>query len=624
VVDGSRTNIALPRKLGVLNVFSIASGAMISSGLFVLPGIAFARAGPSMVLAYFLAGLLNIPAMFAQAELSTAMPKSGGSYFVVERSLGAYAGTLAGLISWLCISLKAAFACIGIGALGALLFPSGGDAVVKAAAIAACLVFTAVNVFSVKGTGRLQDFLVAGLIAVLVYYAAFGVSAVEPARFSPFFTSDWRSFFAVTGMVFISFGGLTKVVDVSEEIKNPGRSIPLGMFLAFIVVNLLYVAVVFVTAGVLEPPELSGSLAPLTLGAKASLGAAGAVIISIAAFLAYATTGNAGILAASRSPLAMSRDGLAPEFLSMTSKRFDTPHVSILFTMLFMVVVIAFLSVEELAKTASTMFLLSFLLLNVAVIVMRSSRLQGYRPSFRMPFYPWLPAAGTVVYAFLIIDMGRIPLLLTAVFLGAASIWYVLYVKKRISRESAVVFMAKQALSRDIVRTGLEDELVAISLEREEIVPDRFDELVRKAPVIDVEESIPAADFFRKVADALAPTLSLQPDAMFQLFLERERQSSTEVRPGVAIPHVVVQGDGLFAIALVRSRGGIIFSELHVPVHTAFVLAGSQDQRNFHLKALVAVAQVVQAEDFEHRWMNATGPEQIRDIVLLSHRKRSH
>jgi len=96
--------MSLKRQLGLWDVFSIAVGAMISSGLFVLPGIAFQRIGPSTILAYLLAGLLNIPAMFAQAELSTAMPKSGGSYFTIERSLGAFAGTLAGFISWLCIA----------------------------------------------------------------------------------------------------------------------------------------------------------------------------------------------------------------------------------------------------------------------------------------------------------------------------------------------------------------------------------------------------------------------------------------------------------------------------------------------------------------------------------------
>jgi amino acid transporter len=471
----------LRKEIGLWGVFGIATGAMISSGLFLLPGIAFARVGPAMIVAYVLAGVLNLPAMFAQVELSTAMPKSGGSYFTIERSLGALAGTLAGLISWLCIALKAAFACVGIGALAMLLFPEAGEWNIKLVAIGACLFFTAINLLTVKGVGRLQGVLVAFLLGILVVYVVGSIGSVSAVRYSPFLTSDWGSLFAVTGMVFISFGGLTKVVDVAEEIKAPQRNLPLGMFLSFAVVNVLYVAVVFVTAGVLDGETLSSSLAPLSLGAKVTMGTVGVVAISFAAFLAYATTGNAGILSASRSPLAMSRDGLLPKAFARTSRRFGTPYTAIAVTALFIVFTIAFLSVEDLAKTASTMFLISFALANVSVIVMRRARLEGYRPSFKMPLCPWLNIAAVAVYAFLIVDMGLIPLLVTGVFLAVAGIWYVTYIHWRVERESAVVYLVKGILSKHIKRTGLEDELVRISLEREEIQADRFDELVRKA-----------------------------------------------------------------------------------------------------------------------------------------------
>jgi mannitol/fructose-specific phosphotransferase system IIA component (Ntr-type) len=423
-------------------------------------------------------------------------------------------------------------------------------------------------------------------------------------------------------MVFVSFGGLTKIVDVSEEVRDPGRNIPLGMFLAFGAVNVLYVAVVFVTTGVLDGVLLAGSLAPIAEGAKASGGLIGEILIGVAAFLAYATTGNAGILAASRSPLAMSRDGLAPAFLSKTNRRFGTPHTAIVFTAVFMVFVIAFLSVEDLAKTASTMFLISFVMLCVAVIVMRRSRIEGYRPAFRVPLFPWLPVAGIAIYCFLIAEMGLVPLLVTGGFLGAASVWYGLYVRQRVRRESAVVFMVRKAVSSEIARTGLEDELVAISLEREGIKPDRFDALVRRAPILDIADSISAEQFFRRVADELSPKLGLPRDKLVDLFIERERQSSTEIAPGLAIPHVVVEGREVFELALVRCRGGIVFSELHAPVHTAFVLVGSADQRNFHLRALVAVAHIVNEPEFSKRWLGAENTDSLRDVVMLSRRQR--
>ena len=239
----------LKKDLGLVDVFCIAAGAMISSGLFVLPGLAFAIAGPAIILAYALAGVLMIPAMLSQAELATAMPKSGGSYFFVERSLGPAVGTVAGLANWLSIMLKATFALVGIGALSTLLFPELGNWGVKLVAIGACVFFALVNVFSVKSTGRLQSVLVFGLLAILTLFVLTGIGSVEGKRCLPFMPSGLQSVFAVAGMVFVSFGGLTKVVDVSEEVRNPQRNLPLGMFLAFGTVNVLYILVVFIIAG---------------------------------------------------------------------------------------------------------------------------------------------------------------------------------------------------------------------------------------------------------------------------------------------------------------------------------------------------------------------------------------
>ncbi len=612
----------LKKELGLWGVFSIAAGAMISSGLFVLPGIAFARTGPSLILAYLLAGLLNLPTMFSQAELATAMPVSGGSYFVVERSLGAFAGTVAGLVNWLSIALKAAFAVFGIGALVGFFFPGTGDWGIKITAIVACVLFSTLNISTVRGTGRAQGFMVIGLFAILGAYIVAGIPKVTPEQYTPFMSSGFRSFFAVTGMVFVSYGGLTKVVDVAGEIKNPPRNLVWGMILAFAAVNLLYLLTVFVTVGVTDAAELRDSVAPISLGAEATMGGVGTVIIAVAAFLAYATTANAGILSASRSPMAMSRDGLLPEFLSKTNARFGTPAISIIITSLLIVFVIMFLSVEDLIKTASTMLLISFVLVNIAVVILRRSRIQSYRPTFRAPLVPWLPIGVVVLYGFLIAEMGRVPLITTASFLGVASLWYLTYVHWRIDRQSAIIYLVETVLSRHIKRTGLEDELLRISLERDEVKPDRFDEIVRSCPVLDIKEPISAQELFNQLADVLAPRLGKKQQDIVKLFRHREMESSTVVQPGLAIPHIVIEGNHVFEIVLVRCSGGATFSELTQPVKTAFVLIGSEDERNFHLKALVAIAHIVQEAGFEKRWEEARNIEQLRDIVILSRRKR--
>jgi len=622
--DPGESRSRLRRELGLLSVFSIAAGAMISSGLFVLPGLAFARCGPAVILAYALSSLLIVPVLLSKAELASAMPKSGGSYFFIERSLGPLAGTFAGLANWLSIALKASFALVGIGALVMVLLPQYGEWGLKVSAIVACLLFGVLNLVGAKHSGRLQVGLVLVLLAILTVYILAGMGSLHESRYARFVPYGWQSVFSVAGMVFVSYGGLTKVVSVSEEVRRPGKNLPLGMFLAFGIVSVLYVLAAFVTVGSVDGNKLSGSLVPLSLGAKVSMGTAGTVALGIAALLAFATTANSGILAASRSPMAMSRDGLLPEVFSRINRRFRTPHLSIALTTIFISAVILLLSIETLVKTASTMILLMFMLVNLAIIIMRKSGIQNYRPTFRAPGCPWIQAAAIILYGFLIFEMGTVPLLLSGAFALAAAAWYLAYVMRRIDRQSAFVHLVKRIISRKIVRSDLEDELKHIVLERDEISLDRFDRLVRGAVVLDLDGPIDAKALFRQVASALAPRLNRDPDALYQSFLQREMDSSTVVLPDIAIPHVVVEGRSIFDLLLVRCRKGVVFSPLHTPVTTAFILIGSPDERNYHLRALMNIAHVVEEPDFRQRWDSAQGVEELRDVVFLSKRPREH
>jgi len=108
-----------------------------------------------------------------------------------------------------------------------------------------------------------------------------------------------------------------------------------------------------------------------------------------------------------------------------------------------------------------------------------------------------------------------------------------------------------------------------------------------------------------------------------EIFMEREKQSCTALRPGLAIPHIIIKGEKKFDILLVRAKEGIIFPDAPEPVHIVFVLVGTQDMRNFHLRALMAIAQISQQHDFDKKWLTAKATEDLRDIVLLGKRKRT-
>ncbi|MHC4872578.1 MAG: amino acid permease [Planctomycetota bacterium] len=611
------------RQIGLIGVFSIAAGAMISSGLFVLPGLAFAKAGPAVILAYALASLLVLPVLFSKIELATAMPRSGGNYFFIERSLGPILGTLAGFADWFSIALKATFALIGLGALAGIVLQTDAQTAVKAGALIGCLFFTLLNIFGTKKSERLQVYLVMGLLVIIAVYVFSGITKVDGQSYVNFLPFGWTSVLAVSGMVFVSFGGLTKVVAIAEEVENPNRNLPLGMFLAYILVSILYVLVVFVTVGLVKTEALSGSLVPLNLGAEGSVGKWGVLLVSAGAFLAFATTGNSGIMAASRTPLAMSRDGLLPKFLSKINSRFGTPVVGIIVTASFMCLLILFLSVEDLVKTASTMMILTFMMVNLSVVIMRFSGVENYRPTFKAPLCPWLQIIANVIYLFLIAEMGYVPLMITAGFVVMGLLWYFTYVHTRIDRQSALKYMVMRIMSQHIKRSRLDKELVNILLERDNVTFDRFDHLVADSHIIDVPDSIDVKELFRQIAEVLPERLHLTADEFYELFLDREKEGSTVIQPGLAIPHIIVPGENIFDLILVRCREGIIFSELHAPVKIAFVLIGSRDERNYHLRALMNIAHIVQEKDFETRWLEASTTDQLRDMVLLSSRERT-
>ncbi len=150
----------LKKDLGLLDIFCIASGAMISSGLFILPAIAYAKTGPSVIFAYILAGILALPTVLTKAELATAMPKAGGVYFFIERSMGAPAGTIGGFASWFSLSFKSAFALLGIGIFATFINPGITEMQIKLIAVGFCLFFMIINILGAKEAGRLQIGLV--------------------------------------------------------------------------------------------------------------------------------------------------------------------------------------------------------------------------------------------------------------------------------------------------------------------------------------------------------------------------------------------------------------------------------------------------------------------------------
>ena len=129
-------------------------------------------------------------------------------------------------------------------------------------------------------------------------------------------------------------------------------------------------------------------------------------------------------------------------------------------------------------------------------------------------------------------------------------------------------------------------------------------------------------EFIQIASEELTSRTGIAKEKFIQLFNEREKQSCTALRPGLAIPHIIIEGENKFDVLLVRSREGIIFPDAEEPVHIVFVLIGTRDRRRSHLRALMAIAQIAQQRDFDEKWLNASATKDLRDIILLGTRKR--
>lgn len=390
----------LERRLGLQAVLAISLGAMLGSGLFVLPGLAAANAGGLMWLAYLTAGLCVIPATLSKSELSTAMPVSGGAFVYVDRAFGPLASTIAGLGLWLSLLLKSAFALVGFGAYLRVMT----DTPIEPLALGLLVGIAALNIMGVKKVGKAQSYVMALSVGTLIALTAGGLMQGE-WRPSPPMTG-LHGFFSTVGLVYISYAGVTKVAAIAEEVKDPDRNLPGGMIYSLLIAIALYTAITYVMGHTMPADVLEGSYRPVHGLAESLFGGTIGVIVAVVAILSMVSMANAGVLASSRFPFAMARDGLLPNFLRHLHERFLTPVPAILLTAALMAVAILYLDVQSLAKLASAMMIATFGLQNLAVIVLRESATQWYKPTWRSPLYPYIQIVGVVLAIALLSMIG--------------------------------------------------------------------------------------------------------------------------------------------------------------------------------------------------------------------------
>lgn len=410
----------LSRDLGFFAVFTTATGTMIGAGIFILPGVAAEGAGPGAALSFLFAGIIASLAALSVCELATAMPKAGGPYYFVSRAMGPLMGTVVGLGAWLALILKGSFALVGLGQY--VFYISPIPVLVTAVVGGGALVL--INLVGARATGLLQNVTVFILLGMLSVFVVRGLMAVDESTLRPLLPFGWEGVIRTTGLVFISYLGIVKAAAVAEEVKNPGRNLPLGILSSVALVTLLYVSTMVIVTGVLPMADIVVATAPLADAGEIFMGAAGGMVVVISGILATISTGNAAILSSSRYPFAMARDALMTPWIRHIHRRFQTPARSILVTGGTMIVLALLLDVEGLAKLGGVFGMMVFSLVNVSVLVLRRIAPEWYRPSFRVPLYPVLPVLGAVAALAPIPQLGLFSHMAAVGFILLGVGWY--------------------------------------------------------------------------------------------------------------------------------------------------------------------------------------------------------
>ncbi|WP_136688908.1 APC family permease [Halorhabdus amylolytica] len=432
--------VELERTIGLVGGLAIGIGTMIGAGIFVFPGLAANEAGPAAALSFAIGGVIALLVALPASELATAMPRSGGGYYFISRSLGTAGGAIVGLGLWLGLVFAAAFYLVGLGHYVVAVLAEIGIALSLGPApphvvlgLIAGATLTALSVAGTERTAALQNVIVVVLLVILTGVLSYGVLdalGVFGRQTVPdtFFSKGYFPVLSTAALVFTSYLGFAQVATVAGEIKRPSRNLPLAMVGSVIVVTVFYAVTILVATSTFGADRLGtfGETAMVNVG-RNLLGLPGAVLILVAGLLATFSSANASILSASRSIYALSRDALLPRKASEINLKYGTPHVALAMAGGPILVLVATDSVEILAEVASFLHLVMYALICVALLVLRRRNPAWYDPDFRMPGAPALPAIGAVASVALIAFMNAASIVIGVVIMALSYGWYRYY-----------------------------------------------------------------------------------------------------------------------------------------------------------------------------------------------------
>ena len=443
VGDVEHGSKALKRTLTAMDLTLLGIGAIIGTGIFVLTGTAAAsKAGPAIVLSYVLAGLACGFAALCYAEFAAMIPISGSAYTYAYATLGEI---FAWMIGWdLILEYAVGSMTVAVGWSGYfqrilagfdLHLPiwmmaapaAAAGAVINLPAVLIVLGIMVLLVVGVRESARFNAAMVTIKLAAVLFFIAVGVTYVKPANWSPFMPYGFPGVMTGAAVVFFAYIGFDAVSTTAEEAKNPSRDLPIGIIASLVVCTILYLAVAGILSGIVPVVQYKEDLQFINAPVGYALAlihkdwAAG--LVSAGAVAGITSVLLVMLMSQPRIFFSMSRDHLLPAGVSKVHPRFRTPYITTMITCFIVALVAGFVPIEILGEMTSIGTLFAFVVVSLAVIVLRVKRPDARRP-FRVPFGFVIPVLGVLSCLYLMVSLS----VMTWVrFLGWLDVGMVIY-----------------------------------------------------------------------------------------------------------------------------------------------------------------------------------------------------
>ena len=386
-------------RLGVLQGTALYVAAVLGTGILVLPGLAAQAAGPASVLAVAAVFVLSIPLAGTFAALAARYPDSGGVASYVRRTLGDTWARVTGY--WFFFGVGAGAPVVAVLGADYVAAIVGVDrSVVPWLALALLVPPFVANYFGVRVSGVAQLALTGALLAVVIGVVAVAAPAANPDNFTPFLSQGWGGVGAAISLFVWAFAGWEVGTHIAGEFRNPRRTIPLATGIALVVVGVSYLALQYVTVGVLGAAAGTGRVPLLDLVAASTFGVGPVLVAAIAAIVALGVL-NVYIGAFAKLAASLGRDGDLPGWLAPGAESGGVPRralvvVAALVTVYFGLMVATGMDLTPFILTHTSSMVAIYVLGMIAAVRLLRPRSVGW----------WLAAVSVVLTSGLLVLAG--------------------------------------------------------------------------------------------------------------------------------------------------------------------------------------------------------------------------